>query len=64
MKHPGRTRMDAYRGEDHRVEGSEINPPTQEKRYDRFRRRTNEAPNKASAIEVGSGTGSELKTQI
>lgn len=56
--------MDAYRGEDHRVEGSEINPPTQEKRYDRFRRRTNEAPNKASAIEVGSGTGSELKTQI
>jgi hypothetical protein len=39
-------------------------PQPKKKRYDRFRRRTNEAPNKASAIEVGSGTGSELKTQI
>ncbi|MDA7516336.1 hypothetical protein N8558_01525, partial [bacterium] len=44
--------------------GVKSTPRPKKKRYDRFRRRTNEAPNKASAIEVGSGTGSELKTQI
>ena len=51
-------------GEDHGAEESEATLRLNKTRYGRFLRRTNKAPNKARAVEVGSGTGSELKTQI
>ena len=65
MKHPGRTRM-AASARVRIIEAKRVKQPPRlnKTRYGRFLRRTNKAPNKARAAEVGSGTGSELKTQI
>lgn len=65
MKHPGRTRM-AASARVRIIEPKRVKPTPRlnKTRYDRFLRRTNKAPNKARAVEVGSGTGSELKTLI
>ena len=63
MKHPGRTGMEASAGVRVIEPGeAKTNHRLKKVSYFRLRLKITRAPNKAKAVELGSGTGAELKT--